>query len=568
MPVGLEKRGTKRLYSNRSMKAAARVAPTARKPGEISMPTPLIARQMKFDDPPRSAVEQSTGWKFLQTPKKRRFPMLKHDHGPDLRRESSGQQQRHVERFLQAFRGLLQATQPADPPRESKTGTRSLMSTCLRQVPTYIDGRQHWEDEENIEKVDVSEEIYQQLEKMGTSAGWRPLREVVRAHGVALVTTAIAESLLDTSSIEQLVRQCYLSLAFDEAEEILSAFAFTTAPIPPPKTSRDELIQFNDTRFGGLAAAHAWAERADEWSFFYRLVRSMLLLDLLPIEWTSTARFKQIWSRIIRNISDSKSPAHSEACKFFHTVLSLACGISAAEINDSLSDEGGNDRSTNTLVHINKALNTTVSSLSAIFAAIFLLPDEEASYGRDGRYAMKHALESLAIDITYHILGGHLDSMVSRSDFAMERLSNIVTCAIIAGVKNDQSPPVIAPSPITMHITALARVEETTGQQLLNLPAIVCSVAETCGKAYSPKSPENVFQILKSIVTGLKSYRVSSIDDGKFTESTLSQEWETVGFPSWFLKRLALDSANEFADHKEASIGMHPNNVPFCKTDT
>ncbi|EKG17269.1 hypothetical protein MPH_05479 [Macrophomina phaseolina MS6] len=554
MPHGPEKKGAKRMYTNRSMKANPRLAPDARKPGEISMPTPLIARQVKFDDPARPTTEPSACWKFLQTPKKRRFSMLKGNHGSDLLKESTGQQLRHVERLLQAFRGLLQATQPGDTSGHPKTGTRSLMSTCLRQIPAYIDGRQQWEDEENPEKADVSEEIYQQLEDMGTTSGWRPLREVVRAHGVALITSAIAENLLDTSSIEQLVRQCYVALAFDEAEEILAAFAFTTAPLPPPKTAEEELIQFDDARFRGIAAAHAWAERVDGWPFFYRLVRIMLLSDFLPIEWTSTARFKQIWSRIIRNISDSDSPGHAEACNLFHTVISLACGISAADLNEGLSDESSNTKSMQIPASIIKALTTTVSSLSAILAAIFLLPDEKASYGLEGRRVIRHTLESLATEITHYILDGRLDSTISHSNPAVERLSSIVTCAIIAGVRSAEISSHIAHSPISKFIRGLTRVEETTHRQLLNLPAIVCSVAETCGKAYSPKSPENVFQVLQSIVNDLKSYRISPTDNGNFTESILARDWETVGFPSWFLKRLALDAANEFADHSEDSI--------------
>lgn len=539
------------------MKADVCSAPDARRPGEISMPTPLVVRHVKFDEPSQNSLpSKPSGYQFLQTPKKRGFPILKRDEGLALLRESTGDQLRHITRLAKALGALLEATQPAKMPRESMTGTSSLMSTCLRQVPVYIAGRQMWEDEENPEKVDVSEEVYQELEKNGSGTGWRPLREVVRAHGIALITAAITENLLDTGHIEHFVRLCRLSLAFHEAEEILSAFAFATAPLPLPKTVKDELIQFEDLRFRGISAAHAWAERTDGWSFFYRLVRSMLLSNLLPIGWTATARFKHIWSRVIRHISDSSTPAHGEACRLFNTVPSMACGRASMDIDPMWSEEADDDRKMATIpASVNNALSTTVSSLSAIFAGIFLMPDEEASYGRGGRHEIRHALECIATDISYDVLCGRFKQMASRSRSTVERLSNVITCTILIGVKDDDRAPHIAKSPVATYIRALTHVEETTKKQLLNLPAIVCSVAETCGKAYLPKSPENVFQVLKSVVEALKSYRLSSADDGRFKESTLSSDWETIGFPSWFLKRLALDAAHEFADHSQDSLG-------------
>ncbi|KAF4539774.1 uncharacterized protein LTHEOB_9892 [Lasiodiplodia theobromae] len=549
VPHATEKKGTKRFYSNRPSKAEARPAPRERKPGQISMPSPLIARQARSDD---FHPQKPYGWQFLQTPKKHRFPLLKHDHGPDLYGESTMQHRRHVERLLQAFRVLLQATKAQEKSRTSKTGARSLMSTCLRQVPAYIEGRQQWEEEENVDKVDASEEVYQDLESMGSASGWRPLREVVRAHGVALITTATAEKLLDTTHIKELVRLCHSALAYREAEEILTAFAFTTAPQQPPKTAKDELFHFGS----GIAAAHAWAERIDGWSFFYRLVRSMLISNLIPVEWAATTQFKSIWSRIIRHISDSSNPAHAEACQLIHVFLSLACGRNLQHVEGMQSDVADDCLEPSVPTGVKTALNTTVSSLSAIFAAIFLLPDNEASYGSRGKYEIRHTLEGIAADITYDILEGHLDTAIARSSSTIERLSNILTCAIITGVYTHDSVPHITFAPVA-HIRALTELEEKIGQQLLNLPAIVCSVAETCGKAYMPKSQQNVFLVLMSMVETLRSYRVSSFDDGIFTESTLSSKWETIGFPSWFLKRLALDSAHEFANHSQDSLGIN-----------
>ncbi|KAL1613563.1 hypothetical protein SLS54_010499 [Diplodia seriata] len=565
MPHATEKKGTKRLYTNRTSKTEPHPVPHARKPGEISMPTPLIARQANFDGSPRASSQTPVGRQFLQTPKKRRFPMLKHDLDLDSLNRSSAQQLQHLERFLQAFRTLLHATRAPERSRASKAGSRSLMSTCLRQVPAYIAGRQQWEDDENVNKVDASEEVYQELEQMGSALGWRPLREVTRAHGVALVTEAVAEGLLDTVHIERLVRLCHGSLAYDEAEDILTAFAFATEPLPPPKTAKDAFIYSEDQRFSSIVTAHAWAKKIDGWSFFYRLIRSMLISNIVPVEWTATTQFKNIWSKVIQHISDSRNPAHAEACELTHVFFLVACGRNLAHTDENPPDsEDDCPQPTSVTIGVKNALNTTVSSLSAIFAAICLLPDREASFGRKGKYAIQHTLESIATDITCDVLGGHLDKPIARSSSTVERLSNILTCAIITGVCTFSSIPNMAVAPVPLNIRALARLEGITGHQLLNLPAIVCSVAETCGKAYDPKTTQNVFLVLRSIVEALKSYRVSSFDDGKFTGSTLSSDWKTVGFSSWILKRLALDSAHEFADHsQDSSVGNTAGYVQY-----
>ncbi|OJD32100.1 uncharacterized protein BKCO1_4100092 [Diplodia corticola] len=549
IPNAAEKKGSKRIYSNRTSKAEARPALHARKPGEISMPTPLIVRQVSLNGSPRAASPKPASGQSLQTPKKRAFSMLNRSQNGRVNNRLTIQQRRHIDRLLQAFRTLLHATQSQGRSRATRTGTRSLMSTCLRQVPVYIEGRQEWEDEENDHKVDASEEVYEELEQMGTAAGWRPLREVTRAHGVALVTAAVEDELLDINHIKELVSLCRESLAYDEAEGILTAFMSATAPFPPPKTAKDDFIYSDARQFSAIATAYAWAEAVEAWSFFYRLLRSMLTSNLLSVEWTATMQFKAVWSRIIQHISNARDPAHAEACRLANAFLPIACGKALVRINEeSPGSEANCAQPTGVSSAVKNALNTTVASLSAIFAAICLLPDREASFGRRGKDAIQHTLEMTATDITTDVLEGHFDDAISGSSSIIERLSNVLTCAIIVGVCTFDRDPNMAAAPVPLYIRALARLEGITQEQLLNLPGIVCSVAETCGKAYYPKTTQNVFLVLRSTVEALKSYRLSSFDDGKFTGPTASSRWGIDWASSWILKRLALDSAHEFAN--------------------
>src|SRR6202000_1950105 len=106
--------------------------------------------------------------------------------------------------LVEAFEHLLRAT--AETKHCQNNPSRSLLSMCIRRVPSYIEYEEQSFKEEHPDDRDVdgiSGDIYEDLESLGLySEGWRSLREVVRGHGFHLVREAIADGLIDNDHVE------------------------------------------------------------------------------------------------------------------------------------------------------------------------------------------------------------------------------------------------------------------------------------------------------------------------------------------------------------------------------
>ncbi|KAL9127506.1 MAG: hypothetical protein Q9217_003636 [Psora testacea] len=117
---------------------------------------------------------------------------------------------------------LLKATQSMH--NANRRGCRSLLSICLKTVPDYILEEDYWAKVENPDdKSDMTPIVYSELESTVVGIGWQPLRNIVRAHGITLVRTAITESLIPFNVAKVLVDLCIAQGAEDEAEMILES---------------------------------------------------------------------------------------------------------------------------------------------------------------------------------------------------------------------------------------------------------------------------------------------------------------------------------------------------------
>lgn len=119
------------------------------------------------------------------------------------------------------FSSMLAVSNGQEPPKPR--GARSLMSTCLKNVPRYI---ALLEEDEKDEDIDTSSEILDYLENLGTreSGGWSGLREVVRSQAMYAVCEAIDDGVLSAATIQQLVERCGLQESTAEGLEILTAW--------------------------------------------------------------------------------------------------------------------------------------------------------------------------------------------------------------------------------------------------------------------------------------------------------------------------------------------------------
>ncbi len=202
MPAAGPEGAGRKTYGGRGAKKMATtqragVGRGGTRPGEIAF-TPLIARTGgRFQDSP-----QAQGSPLKRYPKHRGPLIARADQLHELKKQMPSNIGNLVKGLSEAYANLLQATAMSGERRWK--GTRSLLGACLRKMPEYIELEEHFaeldkEDEAEGEVKDVSQDIYHHLEgqfEMLPGQGWRPFRQIVRAHGTSLLCDAFADEIL------------------------------------------------------------------------------------------------------------------------------------------------------------------------------------------------------------------------------------------------------------------------------------------------------------------------------------------------------------------------------------
>lgn len=220
--------------------------------------------------------------------------------------------------LVSAWYTLLQQTRCTDrkPPR---TGARSLMSTCLRKIPEYIELENDGLEEDD-EAGDISSEILLDLEGLGTkeNAGWPGLREVARACGLQLIRRAAEDSCLSEAIFDELVRLAGRFKDFDAVDAIAEIGLENSSKTLPRWLSKSIWHCKN-------AGSSQPFRIASEW------------LDTEPTQLVKISQAIDLWPRLLDDLARENSSGASKflvSCGSAIRVLenggSLATGISAA----------------------------------------------------------------------------------------------------------------------------------------------------------------------------------------------------------------------------------------------
>lgn len=226
---------------------------------------------------------------------------------------------------------LLNAT--ADVEKTTSTGSRTLFSTCLRKTPEYIAVEEVWRKEEDPEStVDISSAVYNDLEALGVSStgGWKPLREVVRAHGIALLGAAVRDGVITPSVARGLVTLCIAHRAFNEAQQLIECMISTMGPLEPPANIRSSLLATPQ-----LGMLDYFARISGRYSFQYRELANLFSNGLIPIEWMSTHDMIPCWNRLVGSLAEGNDQVRSAAV-LLRTVLSLSYGVSYSSLSSRI----------------------------------------------------------------------------------------------------------------------------------------------------------------------------------------------------------------------------------------
>ena len=213
-------------------------------------------------------------------------------------------------------------------------GSRSLFATCLRKMPQYIRDEQLSTTNDDPESdVDISTVMYNHLEQMNTAntGGWRPLKDVVRAHGIAMLVAAIKESLINLPLARALMLLCLEQGACEEAAKIVEAMLAIMKPLPKPETSSSLLFSFRTSVT--LQTMHAMWMMTKCSRFEYAHLAQLFDSNVIPHDWICTPDMVDCWTRAIISATQGR-PEAPEASLLLRTVIakaSVRAGLPSSE---------------------------------------------------------------------------------------------------------------------------------------------------------------------------------------------------------------------------------------------
>jgi hypothetical protein len=373
----------KRTYSGRggrinracnSVATGSRPGPSAKDtrrliPGEIVVSTPVLHRakgfflEARLSDSPLAQQDTERQDRRKRT-RSKTGDIAVHFHlsetMQEMRKNISAGRYTIYEGIFNGLEALLKMTTPEQPDMK-RQGVRPLLAMCLRAIPIYISREEKLlsaQLEETggksaINKRDISTEIYDDLEAFGSSGhGWKHLRDVVRSHGIQVLSDAIRDELLNVEFCGILVSLCIQMSAAKEAELLLSAL-LSVSRFPEPKSV---FACFDDdvaTR--PLSIFWKFVATGRCFSFQYRQLSSMIFNGILPLSWSATKEFGALWARAIQEFS--RASVNSEAIMFMNTVLPM--------LADADTCHGG--------LPLQEAVRQTFSSLITTLTAIVIL---------------------------------------------------------------------------------------------------------------------------------------------------------------------------------------------------
>lgn len=414
---------------------------------------------------------------------------------------------------------LLKATSLDQTP---KNGTGSLFATCLKQITSSINEEQlRMAEEDPDDKSDAATIIFGELEALNITSkeGWKPLKEVVRAHGICLLADAVEESLISLPLARGLVILCLHRHATDEAQTIVKSMVRMMQPLSKPTSIKDKIFAF-----GHSIALHTMAllhESAgpDSLAFTYQQLAMLFRSGNLPIEWVACRDGVTLWNGVIISITQGAADA-AEAANLLQTIVSLMYGNFGGANEEIEQLRIGEDLSTQ-----RRKIEATRSSLSS----------ENLSSSND-RNASSDDLEPFELRSRACRTVTNMLTVLSSIGILQNPQWSVIQNIGIEAQKAQEfavrnlmrtSRPTLDWIQMGLTILAFNLVQAQIGQVSQNFPrgssirldahysvhsgfftsagSLVCNVARCCGKAVA----QDPFRHLQSLLKGLDAMSLS-----------------------------------------------------------
>ncbi|CAG8878202.1 unnamed protein product [Penicillium nalgiovense] len=215
----------------------------------------------------------------------------------------------------------------------SRRGARSLLSMVARSLPEFIASEQEAQDELDEDgDEDMCDAYFTELEAFYApyGAGWKPLREAVRAQGIYLVSTLIQNRWITDSIACALIEKCR-SFAPEESDSLLSTLLSIRKNYPYPQALRPvvEHDPSDPIRLLRKYAHHGVANR----SYIFDELAKLLLRGVLPPEWMGTKLWTSWMTRATISLSkeDQDCPAATRLIEAVILSASDARPVTAAQ---------------------------------------------------------------------------------------------------------------------------------------------------------------------------------------------------------------------------------------------
>jgi hypothetical protein len=457
-------------------------------PGEIIIPTPILSRvrdtQFTASQDLSSLSVKAEANFFPKNSRASTLIRSLNDEGgdlsvtkslSDLRKKLGTSRYSTYEGIYNGLSTLLNHTKPEKPC--PKTGARSLMTMCLKAVPHYIDQERAsmlaYEEETGtksaINQRDMSMEIYDDLEQFGSyGRGWKPLRVIVRAHGIMVLRDAITAGLLDIQFCGILATLCVQNAANEEAESLLLSL-ICSSTFHAPKT-------LHDAAPSALKLLRNFVDGTGSYSFLYHQLAKLVTDDVLPLGWLATKDFHPIWTGVMQRLSASFM--ETGVIAFLEVVISSLAGA---------CNLGGGLKGT-----LATAVESTYASLLTTLLSVTML-------------SKKHTSEQ---DTASQNIGGNdykhipslLESSLAKHDFLCPEGNQsglLVASVLFAKAQGDAvaNSDMLNDVGLRPRLQALLDSDEEGDTIGEDLAAFICSVARCCGRGAS----ETGFEYLKGL---------------------------------------------------------------------
>lgn len=460
----------------------------------------------------------------------------------DLKKHMAPDIGKLIEGLLDAYGKLLQATCPNV--EKNRIGARSLMSTCLQNMPRYIALEEHFaeldaEEAEEVMSRDLTDEVYTHLEQtFAVGEGWPHFKEMIRAHGTSLICDAVDDGLLGLDALHAVVELCMKASAWQEAEKFLWTYLPLLKPLPTPPTLGTDL--FSETSVY-MYLVMDLVKSTGRTGFLFDILEHLIFYDLLPLEWLASDRVKQVvWWRLERTLAKGDERWFGHAIRFLETALLATMGLS----DDSMAEEGdcGSQLKPSVRQTLRDALdNTTSNILTLLTSSALACRDHDIQNSTSQRltwvldYIVTGLLSRRDFRRNLELLDATDQDMQTFAQRALWTVTASVTvhlgcCSPGPGLHCLDSGVLLQSFHWLISQYPSAGIDVPAA--LSTLPPFISSIARFAGKV----GKGNGFDQLQSLITALLSH--SSL---------------RLPHKLWNIQRLALETCQEFAQSSNDS---------------